>query len=455
VFWDVELKRNIRQKMNFVKTLKEKINTRVNLKAIIINIGWQSFDKLFRMGTGIIVSVWVTRFLGPEQFGVLSYAMAFSGIFACLASLGIDGIIIRELSKNPTKKDNLLGTSFLLKLFGAIVAFILTIVAIILVKPFDYSTIIFVGIIALGMFFNAFDVIDLWFQSQIKYKFTVFAKNYAFMVSAILKILLILNKASLIYFVIIATVEVILGAIGLIIVFVVTKNKIRNWTASLGLSKIILLESWPLIIAGFATFIYLRIGQIMLGSMLDNKAVGTYSAAIKFSEIWYFIPGAIYASVLPRLAQIKLENEELFYLKYQKICSIMALISITIAIIMTFISIHLVNIVYGIRYIESGPILAVHIWAGVFVFIGVAGSIWTMIEGFQKFQLFATVSGGVANILLNVILVPKYGGLGAALATVISYSIAGYLFYFVQPSTRKIAIILTKAIFTPWDSFKK
>jgi polysaccharide transporter, PST family len=441
--------------MFLLKTLIERINVRANLKAALLNIGWQSFDKIFRMGIGIIVSVWVTRFLGPEQFGTLSYVIAFSGIFSCLASLGIDGITIRELAKNSENKNTLLGTAFLLKLVGATIAFSLTLFTFILMKHSDSSETVFISIIALEMFFNSFDVIDLWFQSQIKYKFTVYAKNSAFVLSSVLKIILIIINAPLLYFVIVTTLEVVFGTVGLLIVYKITQNQISRWKANMALAKKVLSESWPLIIAGFATFIYLKIDQVMLGTMLNVREVGIYSAAIKFSEIWYFIPGAIYASVLPRMMQVKLEDETLFYSNYKKICSVMAIISISIAVVMTFISSPLLNFVYGIHYIESGPILAVHIWAGIYVFIGVAGSIWTMIVGLQKFQLFATLLGGIANVLLNIILIPRYAGMGAAIATVISYAISGYLSYLILPKTRVIFSILTKAIFTPWDSFSQ
>lgn len=295
---------------NFIKT---KVEGRFNLQKILSNIGWQSLDKFFRMGIGIFVSVWVTRFLGPEKFGALSYAIAFSGIFSSLASLGLDGILIRELSEKNESRDNLLGTAFLLKLCGAFLAYSLIIILIFLIKSIDYNTIFLVGIIAFGLFFNSFDVIDLWFQSQLKYKFTFYARNTAFTISSILKIIMILLNAPLFYFAIITTIEVFFGAAGLIFVYKLTKNNLKNWAVSLVLAKKLMAESWPLIIAGFATFIYVKIDQVMLGTMLNNKEVGIYSAAIKFSEIWYFIPGAIYASVFPVLAEYKKKMKGCFF----------------------------------------------------------------------------------------------------------------------------------------------
>jgi PST family polysaccharide transporter len=414
------------------------------------NIGWQSLDRIIRMGIGIVVSVWVTRFLGPERFGTLSYAIAFAGMFSSVAGLGLDGIVIRELSLDNKPTNLIMGSTFFLKSAGAFLGFGLSVLFIFVFKSHDTTTILFVIIISLGFFFNTFDVIDFWFQSQIKFKYIFYAKNLAFIIATILKILLIIFKAELICFVIVATIEIFLGSIGSIIMYYIAGNKIKKWGKNLIIAKELIFESWPLIIAGFATFLYIKIDQIMLGTMLNNKEVGIYSAAIKFSEIWYFIPGAIYTSVFPILAKYKKENEELFFLKYKKVCSIMALISIIIALVMTFLSKYLVSFLYGNKFIQAGPILSVHIWAGVFVFIGVAGSMWVMFEGMQKFILFATIAGAIINIILNIYLIPFYSGFGAAIATVVSYSVPGYFAYFIYPKTRKIFFIQTTSILLPW-----
>jgi len=381
---------------------------------------------------------------------MLSYSLAFAGVFSALAGLGLDGIVIREVSKDPSKKDVILGTAFSMKVGGAVVAFLITVVSIYAIRPGDYTTIIMTSIIAFSLIFTAGDVIDLWFQSRIESKYTVLAKNTAFIVAAVTKILLIVLRGPLIAFAIASLLEVSLAALGLVFFYRREGNRIVSWKSDYSVAKVLLMESWPLIIAGFATFIYMKIGQLMLGSMLGNKPLGIYSAAIKFSEIWYFIPVAIHSSVFPIMVEQKKRNEKLFFLRFGKICSLMSSIGIGIAVIMTAASGWLVRLVYGSSFSDAGPILAIHIWAGVFVFVGVAGSIWTMIEGYQKFQLLSTVTGGIITVVANLVFIPIYGGIGAAISTVVAYATAGYLVYFVLPQTRPVAFILTKSIIAPW-----
>jgi len=433
-----------------LSSLKHKIAYSESLQKVLRNIGWQTSDKIVRMGLGILVSVWTIRYLGPEQFGTLSYSLAFAGVFSALASLGLDGIVVREVSKDPSKKDVILGTAFSMKILGAIGAFLITVVSIYAVRPGDYTTIVMTSIVAFSLFFAAWDVIDFWFQSRIESKFTVFARNSAFIIAGVAKVLVIILRGPLIAFAIASLLEVSLAALGLVFFYRRKGNRIVSWKSDYSVAKVLLMESWPLIIAGFATFIYVKIDQLMLGSMLGNKPLGIYSAAIKFSEIWYFIPVAISSSVFPIMVEQKKRNEGQFFLRFGKICSLMSSIGIGIAIIMTAASSWLVRWAYGSSYSDAGPILAIHIWAGVFVFIGVAASIWTMIEGYQKFSLFATVTGGIINVVANLVLIPIYGGIGAAISTVVAYAAAGYFVYFLLPQTRKVAFMLTKSIIAPW-----
>ena len=145
----------------------------------------------------------------------------------------------------------------------------------------------------------------------------------------------------------------------------------------------------------------------------------------------------------------------MFLLHYKRVCRIMALLSVAIALVVTFFSNFLINLLYGKEFIQAGPILSVHIWAGIFVFVGVAGSIWTMLEGMQTYTLFATSLGAVVNIALNLLLIPRYSGFGAAIATVISYAVAGYFALLFSKRTRNIFYILTTSLCCPWKVLSK
>jgi polysaccharide transporter, PST family len=412
---------------------------------IIANTGWLFADRILRMGVGLFVGVWVARYLGVEQFGVFNYASAFVGLFITISTLGLDGIVIRSIVREPEKRSQILGTSFWLKLFGGVVALVLAVSCIILVRRDDQLTISLVAILSSVGIFQAFDTIDLWFQSQVQSKYTVIAKNAAFIITVLVRVILISTHAPLIAFAWAALGEVGLGAIGLMITYKISGYSPWFWSWSLSLAKTLLKESWPLILSGVTVMIYMRIDQIMLGEMVGDKAVGLYSAATRISEVWYFIPGAIASSVSPTIYAAKEVSEALYYRRIEQLIRMLVLISIIISVPLSFLSTTLITILFGNGYAEAGQILAIHIWASVFVFMGVATSPWFIAEGLTKFTFRQTLIGAVVNVVLNFLLIPRFAGIGAAIATVIAYAIAAFLANGLNLKTRKIFMIQLKS----------
>lgn len=423
-----------------------KVEGRLNLQKIIANTGWLFFDRIFRMGVGLFVSVWVTRYLGPEQFGMLSYAQAMVAIFGAIATLELDAFIVRHLVREPSKYNEYLGTAFILKFLGGLCLTLFTVLLIMYIKPNQLQIQLLVGIIAVGTLFQSFDVIDFWFQSKIQSKYTVIAKNIGFTVISIAKIILILLKASLVWFAVAGVVEIIIGSLLLLIFYNRQCHSREKWKFRLDLAKMLLKESWPLILSGMAIMIYMRIDQIMIGQMVGNGAVGIYTSALRISEVWYFIPTIIVTSVAPTIVTAKKENELLYKERIQQLFIVMVIIGYLISIPMTFLSDFLVVLLYGDDFIESGKVLAIHIWASIFVFLGVVRSQWLINEGLTKFSFYTTLIGAVINVGLNYILIPIYNEVGAAIATLFSYSVAAVFSCLWMKKTKEIGIIMLRTL---------
>lgn len=419
--------------------LLNKLKDRRNLQKIIINTGWLFADRMLRMGLGVFVFAWIARYLGVEQFGIFNYASAFVALFGTISTLGLPSLVVRTITHYPEQKEQILGTSFWLQLLGGFLTLILTVGCIFIFKPNDPLIINLVAILASTSIFQSFNTIDLWFQSQVKSKYTVLAKNSAFIILAFVKITLINLHAPLLAFAWATLAEVIVGAVSLIIAYQWQGYSLKLWQWSLSLAKKLLKESWPLILSGITIILYMKIDQIMLGSMVGAKAVGLYSSATRISEVWYFIPTAVVSSIAPSIYQAKKEDNELVY--YQRITQVLKLlnfIAVAIAIPMTFFSRTLIIFLFGNDYAEAGSILAIHIWASLFVFMGVATSPWFIAEGLTNLSFRRTFFGAITNVLLNFWLIPAYAGLGAAIATVISYGIAAFFANAFSPLTRKI-----------------
>ena len=414
------------------------LKERTGLRKILANISWLFADRILRMGFGLVVGVWIARYLGAEQFGIFNYATAFVALFSPLANLGLDELVVQRLVGDRSKYQQLLGTSFWMRFFAGWLTWGIAILGVFLLRHDDPTSIAVVAILGSASIFQCVDTIDLWFQSQLQSKYTVFAKNVAFVIATLLKVYLITVHAPLIAFAWVALLEFGLGAIGLVIVYKQQRHLIRLWSWSQSLAKELIGESLPLIFSGLTIMIYMRIDQIMLGQMVGDKAVGIYSAATRISEVWYFIPMAVASSVSPAIYEAKKISEELYYRRIGQLNRLLVIGAIIVALPMTFLSGTIINLLFGSGYVEAGGILAIHIWASVFVFTGVATSSWFIAEELNYLAMYRTLLGAITNIILNVLLIPSYSGIGAAIATVISYAFAGVFFQAIHPKTAKL-----------------
>lgn len=436
-----------------VTQLYEKGLKRIRVSSnIIFNTGWLFVDKLIRMTLGMVVVISIARYLGPHEYGVLNYAQAFVMLFTPLFTLGLDGIVVKYLVHKDKDSNVILGTAFLIKLIGGVITSIAITLIIFFIKPHSI-VIILVLFTSIGYIFQCFDVIDFWFQSKVKSKFVVYAKTSAFVLSSTLKMLLVFIKAPVTAFAVMGAFESLVSAIGLTIVYKINKGKIRMWKVDFKVGLQLLKESWPLILSGLVIMIYMRMDQLMLGQMKGEKAVGIYTAALKFSEVWYFIPVAIVSSLSPSIAEARKNNLSQYYAKIYKMFKFLTLLSYSLAILMTFLSAWIIEYLYGPDYKEASVILAIHIWTAVFVFLGVARGPWLINENSTRFSLATNIFGAVVNFVLNLILIPRYGGTGAAISTLIAQIFASYLSNVFYRKTRILFYMQTKSLFLK-QSFK-
>ena len=413
-----------------------RIEHRPNLLKIVDNIGWLFFDKILRMGVGLLVGVWVARYLGPEQFGLFSFASAFVGMFGAVAGLGLQSIVVRDIVRDPSCKEETLGTAAVLELLGGSLAYGLVLGCIFWLRPDDTLAKFLVAILGSIMLFRFSDVALYWFESQVLSKYIVWIQNSCFLIFAVIKVGLILSHAPLLAFAWATAAEALLVAVLIFLMLGLRGPKLQQLRFSLLRAKSLLTDSWPLLLSGMAIMVYMKIDQIMLGQMLGDDAVGIYSAAVRISEVWYFIPVMIVASVFPAILEAKKRDEAQYIQRLQRLYDLMVWLSVAIALPMTFVSTPIVVALFGSAYAESGPVLAIHIWASVFVFLGVASSQWFVAESRQILSLQRTLLGAIVNVIMNFILIPSFGPIGAAISTVVAYAIAAFLSDAVQAETK-------------------
>lgn len=433
------------------KRLREKINKHILVKKAAKNSGWVIIQNISTMALGIFVTALVARYLGPERYGIFNYVLSVTGLFAGIASVGINNIIVKDLIDEPNNEGKILGTGFIIRLIASIILIVVSEIILCLLSGADKTMMIIGAILASMMIFKAFEVIEYYLQSKLNMKIVAIVKILVYAILCAVKILCIVFKLGLIFYSFAYLIETIVYAVAIYLAYIVIKKKTNTsykWTFDKKYAKSLLGRSWYFALSAVMVTIYLRIDQTMLGTMIADKSeVGIYSAAVRITELWVFIPLAIITSLRPIIMGLKNTDDIKYKLNLSRLYYIISIICLTFSIFMILSSNLIVNILYGAEYIKAGSLLYILIFGTYFGMFGNIHYIWMICEKKQKYSLYYSFCGCASNIILNIILIPKYGGYGAAIATLTSQIIANVFSFSLFKETRQLTKNAIRAVF--------
>ena len=416
-----------------------------NLKNYLSNTSWLSLERAFRVAVSFFVGIYVARFLGPEKFGLLSYAISFSSFFSALTTLGLEGILVKELVHTPQKQGILVATAFYLKTCGALLSLVFIVFSLLIV-PHDSSANPLILICTFAFLFQSFNVIELFFQSKIFSKYVVFAQLVQIVISAIIKLAFIFFKMPLAWFAWALVFDSIILAIGMSVVYFKysTLKNILHFDSFI--ARKLVLCSFPLFLSEIAIAIYMRIDQIMIKSFLTDRVLGCYAAAVIICESFYFIPLAILRTFFPVILNNKKESETLYYKNLQKLYDLMVIISFFISILITIAADKIVLIFFGTEFRDAIPVLRIYVWASIFVFLGAANERWLWAENLQRYAFYRTLGGCFLSVGLNLILVPWLNIQGAAITAFISFGFVSCISFLLFKPTRNHFFAVSRSL---------
>ncbi len=395
------------------------------LRAFFANLGWLVADKLSRLFVALFVGAWVARYLGPERYGVLAYGLTFVSMFQAVSLLGLDNLVVRDISATPEQAHRFLGTSLRLRLISASVAYVSLGTAVAVLHRGDPTTAAVILLLGLSLFFQTSDVIDLWFQSQLQSRRTVVAKMLSYLTTAALKVLLISMGAGLTAFAAANAVDTGLAAIGLFFSYRLFRTSER-WHWDAGTARELLRQSWPLLLSSLPVLLYMRVSVFFLRESSGNAQVGIYMVGATLSEMWYFLPLTMASSIAPIISRKRAQGGDAYKQVLFKVSAGMWGFSLFVAAFNALSARFVVGTLYGHQYSNSAGIFAIHALTFIPVCLGVIQSIWLINEGRSKLALYQAVAGAVVALCLNLVLTPRFGAYGAAIATVASQFVQAF-----------------------------
>lgn len=431
--------------------IKQKLEGHNVFKKVAKNSSWIVFQNIFTMILGVVITGVIARYFGTEKYGIFNYILSITSLFSGIASIGIYHIATKDLTQRPEDEGKILGTSFTIRLIAAILLIIAAETTVCIMTNNDSTSMVIGILLSLMMLFSCSEVIDYYATANLKVKYLAVSKCISYIIFAVLKILIVVLKLDIRYYTATYLIEGIIYAIFLSISYkLIHKNigKTCKWSFDKDYAKKLLSNCWYFALSSIMVTIYMRIDQVMLGKMIEDKSqVGIYSAAVRIAEMWAFVPNSIISSFKPVIMKYKGENNNKEYVKnLQRLYDISSLVSILFAIGITIFARLIIVILYGKAFLEASKILYILIWGIWFGILGNVHYVWLICENKGKYSLFYSATGSISNIIFNAILIPKYGMYGAAIATLISQFIANIVSFGIFKETRVLSKFAIKAI---------
>ena len=397
--------------MNFIKKL---LNNRT-----VQNAGWMIAEQFVQMGISVVLGVLTARYLGPSNYGVINYCAAFVIFFTSVSTLGLEGIVVKELVNNRDSEGEIIGTGLAMRLAASILSILSICLILLVLNPGD-ALIMKVGLLqSLVMIFRAFELMDFWFQSYLRSKYVAIIKSISYVLVAAYKIFILATDKSVEWFAFSTTLDFLIIAVLITIAYY--KKGGQSLRVSLKRAKGLISQSYHFILSSLIITVYNQMDKVMIGQFLNEEQVGLYSAALTICNYWILIPVAIINSSRPTIMERKKVGDEKAYLaNIHRLYFILIWSGIVVSLGVSVLSKFILGILYGQEYVVASSVLSIAIWFTTFSVLGTARGIWIMCEDLNGYVKKIVLWGAVINFVLNALLIPILGINGAAIATLIT-----------------------------------
>ncbi len=425
--------------MNFKNLFK---NKEVN------NASWLIGGKIFQMAISLIVGVITARYLGPSNYGLIGYGSAYVSFFTAFCSLGLNSVIIKDFIDNPHEQGEAIGSAIVMRIVSSLLSSIMIVSFVAVVDKGEAVTIAVVALCSVGTIFHVFETFNFWFQSQYKSKITSIATFLAYVVTAGYKIVLLVLGKDVRWFAFSTSVDYIVVAVFLYVAY--KRHGGERLKFSFKKSKSLLKVSYNYILSAVMISVYGQTDKLLLKHMLNESAVGYFTTATTICTMWVFVLQAIVDSMYPTILRLKSENYAQYERKNRQLYAIVFYVSCFVSVVFIIFGDFGVKLLYGEAFLPASSVLKVVSWYTAFSYLGVARNAWIVSEGKQKYLKYIYGAAAVLNVIMNLILIPVMGTIGAATATLITQILTSIvlpvMFKELRPNTKLMldAICLRK-----------
>lgn len=403
-----------------IASLSRWMAERATVRKLASNSGWLLADQMLRVGVGALLNVWIARHFGPERLGAYNYALALVALSTPLATWGLDSLLVRDFVRSPTHASRMLASAVALRLGTGLLSICMALCLAWGARPDDRETMTLALIAASAGVFSALSVFEFWFQSQLQSKFSVIARDLAFVVASGVKVWCVLMHGSVDLLSWAVLTEA--GVYGLTLLALAHRQGNGLHWAGVYWRTIwgYLVEGRNLVLTGLLIAIYMRVDRVVIGSLLDNHAVGVYSVAVQLCEVFYVLPTVAFGSLYPVFVGLHERDPALYEHRLIQVMRLFFYGGLLIAVAFLLLGDWAIPFVFGSRYAAAVPVAKIYIFVLPLVGMSIVFSHWYVLNGKTRFSLLGVVVGSAVTLGLHLLVVPTFGLVGAACVALVS-----------------------------------
>lgn len=408
----------------------------------ISNVSWIMLGRIAQLVLTFVTTMLVTRYLGPEQYGIITYTYSYVALFLPLCTLGLNDIAVKQFLDSKEKTGETLGTIVTLRFLSSLLSVGLIYIVVSLSDNNQVFTYI-AFLQSLSLVFQIFDTIIYFYQSQLLAKNSGIIMAVSYCLTAVFRIIGLVTNKNIEWFAFAVSLDYLVISVLLLAKYYIDGNRL---SFSLDTAKALLNKSSHYIISGIMIVIYSKADSIILGKMIDETSVGYYGAATTLCNAWPFILTAIIDSASPMIVESYKDNKQEYQKRIKRLYATVFYIAFAAAICITLLAKYIILIPYGQAYIPSIVPLRIVCWSTIFAYLGVARAAWMQCENKLKYEALLSFLGAVFNVIINIVLIKHFGIIGASIALVLTQFVTNVVFVFLIKETRENAKLIVDAI---------
>lgn len=409
---------------------------------VVKNASWIIICKIFQSLCAFVIGMFTARYLGPSNYGIISYASSLVAFFVPVMQLGFNGTLVQEMITQPDKEGQILGTSLVLNIISSIACIFGVTVFTYVANPTDTETVVVCFLYSLTLLFQASEMTQYWFQAKLLSKYSSVVSLIAYIIVSLYKVYILIAAKDVRWFAVTHVIEALLIAGALLIIYLKFGKQRLSFSWSLG--REMFSRSKHYISAAMMVVVFQQTDRIMLKWMISEAETGYYSAALTCVGITGFVFVAIIDSARPSILESKKVSEQAFRQKIIMLYAIVTILSLVQSVGMTVLAKFMIKILYGDAYLPAVAMLQIVVWYVAFGYYGSVRNIWILAEGKQKYLWRINLIGSIVNVVLNFVLIPYLGGCGAAIASLITQFFTNVVLGFVFKPLRGNNFLMIK-----------